>query len=216
MLEITANIQIYPTIILLVTVVFFITVLVKVGQLKQIVRKSKSSASAELQLFEITAKQLIVFQCLIGEIIHRHKTIIADLLDDTSKTFLEDIHAAVELNNQKKEQQLKDSLLHLITEKRQVVASDMLNFNLAVKQLEMLVSSDMALCVLDVSNKVCAMLQHSESYLSHLEALAHSPFDSRLQTKLALSTDDQDTLLQLIDLLNDQFKREKSQLLSCN
>ena len=50
--------------------------------------------------------------------------------------------------------------------------------------------------------------------MSHLEDLAKSPFDSRLQTQLALSTEDQDSLLQLIDTLNNQFKREKLQISS--
>ncbi|MDE3271432.1 hypothetical protein [Pseudoalteromonas sp. G4] len=159
--------------------------------------KTGNGNEAHLKLFEMTASQLIVFQSLLGEMIYRHKSVIADELDNASKVFLEDINAVVELNNPKKEAQLKKQLLQLISDKRQVVANDRLKISLAVKQLELLASNELALCIFNIQGKVLSMIQHTDAYLTHLVSVAESPFDSRLQTKLALSDDDQEVLLAL-------------------
>jgi hypothetical protein len=175
--------------------------------------QTKAVNEADLKLFEMTATQLIAFQSILGEMIYRHKSVIADELDNASKAFLEDINAVVELNNPKKEAQLKKQLLQLISDKRQIVANDRLKISLAVKQLELLASNELALCIFNIQGKIMTMIQHTDAYLMHLASVAESPFDSRLQTKLALNDDDQTALLALIDELNDQFKEEKKRLI---
>ncbi|MEI4551896.1 hypothetical protein [Pseudoalteromonas spongiae] len=197
----------------LIIVLIFI-ILFKQHQQKENAVTDNIAGHAHLKLFEITANQLLVFQTLLGEMIFRHKSEIAEKLDAASKAFLEDTNAAVELNNPNKELQLKKDFQALISNTRQTVQDDQLKISLAVKQIEMLASNDLALCVLNIQSKVAAMLLHTDAYLNHLSSIAESPFDSRLQTKLALSNDDQTVLLALIDELNAQFKQEKKRLLA--
>ena len=166
MIEIISILKNYPIAFLVLICVLFIVVFVLVYKLTKHHNKQAPLPCVELHLFELTAKQLIAFQSLIGEMIYRHKTVIADSLEDSSKTFLEDINAAVELNNQKKEQQLKDALLKVLTDKRQIVATDILNLKLATKQLEMLSSKEMTECVAAIKDKVGTMLEHTTIHVS--------------------------------------------------
>lgn len=213
MSEILSLIESNPQFVLCALIVLIAIIFYKERISRSSSYQGKSGNEAHLKLFEMTASQLIVFQSLLGEMIYRHKSVIADELDNASKVFLEDINAVVELNNPKKEAQLKKQLLQLISEKRQVVANDRLKISLAVKQLDLLASNELALCIFNIQGKVLSMIQHTDAYLTHLASVAESPFDSRLQTKLALSDDDQEVLLALIDELNTQFKKEKKRLL---
>lgn len=199
--------------LVLCTLIILIAIIFYKERVSRSSYQTKAVNEAHLKLFEMTATQLIAFQSILGEMIYRHKSVIADELDNASKAFLEDINAVVELNNPKKEAQLKKQLLQLISDKRQIVANDRLKISLAVKQLELLASNELALCIFNIQGKIMTMIQHTDAYLMHLASVAESPFDSRLQTKLALNDDDQTALLALIDELNDQFKEEKKRLI---
>jgi len=199
--------------LVLCTLIILIAIIFYKERVSRSSYQTKAVNEAHLKLFEMTATQLIAFQSILGEMIYRHKSVIADELDNASKAFLEDINAVVELNNPKKEAQLKKQLLQLISDKRQIVANDRLKISLAVKQLELLASNELALCIFNIQGKIMTMIQHTDAYLMHLASVAESPFDSRLQTKLALNDDDQTALLALIDELNGQFKEEKKRLI---
>ena len=200
-----------PSVIALILGVFSMACML-ILTVKKIVEKPSLKVQLEYKLFELNATQLVSFQKLIGDIIYQHKTVLANQLSQAAKHFLEDINAAVELNNQKKEQQIKTDFLALIARTEQQVSSDELALALAIKQHALFASAQMQAVIDQTHEKIQKLIEHTHSYLKHLHSVAESPFDSRLHQQLALSEQERCELMALIDLLNKQFDKEKRAL----
>ena len=196
--------------VIMILVMFFLVLkLFKLSNKVNDIKSSSALLQAHLKMFELTANQLHAFQVLVGQVIYRHKTLLSNKLDNAAKSFLEDVNAAIELNNQKKEEQLKSQFRELIIETKQKVANDVLDTNLAIKQLELFASDAVIEEASHIHQRLNQMYQHTDSYLEHLQCIADNPFDSRLDNKLALSHKDKAELMQMITSINSQFKKEK-------
>lgn len=181
------------------------------AHVKQQQHRDQHTADKQLKRFELLAENYQNYISLLNQFKANHQVAMAKKIESLIAQFTEDMHAAVELNNSKKERALSDQFKRNIQTLRHTLSQDVLNIKAVSDQLR-LFAPDNVRALVNTLNASCddinAALGQS---LDQINDVANDPFANHTQFEHQQALAKTEQLSKHIDdfitLLREEFNR---------